>query len=541
MINILISVSIFLSAFFISAPTVFAHGEIDITQIGLHEGDIVRASDVADPDIFIINQQGYKRLFLSPAIFGLYAHLRWDNVKAIPKALLDAMPTSGLFRNCEINDYKVHALATTGEDEASLHWVNVSGDNAAEADDDFFEKVFCINTREFQRYISASAYSSLSQIPSYSRTSVLPGGVNLTTMPLVLPDGYSISLFTPQAVGPLRFMAFSPDGILFVSMSSSAGLYSSQSQDDGKIFAIPDKNKDGVADQATAVLTNLHLPHGIAFYNNYLYVAEEGKVVRYAYLGDSNLGAREVIVTDLPTAGEHLSRTIGFSPSGKMYISMGSSCNVCEQSNSHFATVREYNADGTGGRVFATGLRNTVGFTFNPSTAEIWGTDNGRDYLGDNLPPDEINIIKDGGNYGWPNCYGKNIHDTDFDKNIYILLYPPLPCGDKEPSLFDLQAHSAALGLRFITAQFSSLWQGDLLVAYHGSWNRSQYTGYKVVRLDVEGNSVIGEYDFISGWLRPDASRLGRPVDVIFDSDGVLYISDDRANVIYRVSKINPV
>src|SRR3989344_271311 len=408
MINILISVSIFLSAFFISAPAVFAHGEIDITQIGLHEGDIVRASDVADPDIFIINQQGYKRLFLSPAIFGLYAHLHWDNVKAIPKALLDAMPTSGLFRNCEINDYKVHAL------------------------------------------------------------------------------------------GSLRFMAFSPDGILFVSMSSSAGLYSSQSQDDGKIFAIPDKNKDGVADQATAVLTNLHLPHGIAFYNNYLYVAEEGKVARYAYLGDSNLGAREVIVTDLQTAGEHLSRTIGFSPSGKMYISMGSSCNVCEQSNSHFATIREYNADGTGGRVFATGLRNTVGFTFNPSTAEIWGTDNGRDYLGDNLPPDEINIIKDGGNYGWPNCYGKNIHDTDFDKNTYIALYPPLPCGDKEPSLFDLQAHSAALGLRFITAQFSSLWQGDLLVAYHGSWNRSQYTGYKVVRLDVEGNSVIGEYDFIS-------------------------------------------
>ena len=276
----------------------------------------------------------------------------------------------------------------------------------------------------------------------------------------------------------------------------------------------------------------MHIPHGLAFHNNYLYVADETRVLRYSYLGNGRVGAQEVIVSGLPGGGDgHVSRTIGFSAEGKMYVSIGSSCNLCEEGDERRAAIMEYNADGSGGRVFASGLRNSVGFAFHPYSGEIWATENGRDYLGDNLPPDEINIVRDGGHYGWPYCYGNNVTDPNFNRSSF--------CATASGSTFNVQAHSAILGLRFIEgAQFPRDWQGDLLVAYHGSWNRTEYTGYKVARLDVEGSAITRQYDFISGWLLPDDSRAGRPVDVIFDPlDGALYISDDKANVIYRVTK----
>ena len=190
----------------------------------------------------------------------------------------------------------------------------------------------------------------------------------------------------------------------------------------------------------------------------------------------------------------------------------------------------EYNPDGSGDRVFAQGLRNSVGFVFHPSTGEIWATENGRDALGDDLPPDEINIVRDGRDYGWPFCYGQRIADTSLNN--------PGSCDATVASLQDLQAHSAPLGLRFIeSSHFPEEWQGDLLVAYHGSWNRSEPTGYKVVRLAVDGNTIVAEEDFISGWLVANGSSVGRPVDLIFGpQDGALYISDDKAGLIYRVT-----
>jgi len=346
--------------------------------------------------------------------------------------------------------------------------------------------------------------------------------VNETGFPLTIPDGFKISLFNNESLGPIRFMAFSPDGILFVSMPSPTGLYSGL-KSGGKIFALPDKNKDGKADEVKTVLSGLdNLPHGIAFYNNYLYIAEEDKIARYKYLNNSEVGEREVIVDDLADAGDHVSRTIGFSASGKMYVSVGSSCNVCEETDSRRAVISEYNPDGSGFRIFATGLRNAVGFVFHPVTGEIWATENGRDELGDDLPPDEINIIRENNNYGWPYCYGKKIPDPAYNN--------PGRCSATQASTYDMQAHSASLGLRF--------WRGDLLVAYHGSWNRTEPTGYKVVRLDVEGDKIIGEQDFVSGWLRPDGSKLGRPVDVIVDDSGAIYVSDDKTGLIYRVSEI---
>ncbi len=357
-----------------------------------------------------------------------------------------------------------------------------------------------------------------------------PRAIDETNLPLTLPDGFRISLFTPNPLGPIRFMAFSPDGILFVSMPSAGGLYSGD-RTGGKILALPDLDQDGKADEARAVLTGFSdLPHGIAFHNGYLYVAEEHSISRYPYLSDGNVGEPEVIVEDLSSGIGHLSRTIGFNPAGEMYVSVGSSCNVCEEQSKRRAVILEFDSTESNGRVFAEGIRNAVGFVLHPVTGEIWATENARDLLGDDLPPDEINIVREGNHYGWPYCYGQNIPDPEYgDASL---------CSTTKPSTHDIQAHSVPLGLRFVqSSQFPEEWQGDLLVAYHGSSNRSELTGYKVVRLKVEGDKIVGEEDFITGWLRLEGLVLGRPVDLIFDSDGALYISDDKTGVIYRVTK----
>ena len=327
-------------------------------------------------------------------------------------------------------------------------------------------------------------------------------------------------------------MAFSPDGILFVSMPSRSGLYTGD-RSGGTIFALPDRDRDGVADEVTPVIAGLgNLPHGLAFHDGYLYVAEEDRVSRYLYLGDGDVGPREMIVEDLTAGAGHPSRTIAFGGPNKMYVSIGSSCNLCEESDRRRAAIMEYSPDGTGGRVFAKGIRNAVGFVFHPVTGEIWATENGRDSLGDDVPPDEINIIREGQDYGWPFCFGKRVPDPAFNDSAR--------CATTAESLHDMQAHSAPLGLRFIDSPlFPEEWQGDLLVAYHGSWNRSESTGYKIVRMTVDGSKIVAEEDFIYGWLLGSGSSAGRPVDLIFGpEDGALYISDDKAGVVYRVTRV---
>jgi len=363
-------------------------------------------------------------------------------------------------------------------------------------------------------------------------TPAVPKAIDETGLGLTLPAGYKISYFTKTNLGPLRFMTFSPDGILFVTKPTNSSLYSNNTQG-GEILAFPDANKDGIADETKRVITGLtNRPHGIAFYDGYLYIAEENKVSRYKYLQNGNVGGREYVV-DLPTGNDHVSRTVGFSPSGKMYVSVGSSCNVCIESKRENAAILEFNIDGSGQNVFADGLRNAVGFVFHPTTQEMWVSENGRDWLGDNLPPDEINIVRRGSHYGWPYCYGKNVVDPKHNDQSFC----SASRRTTKPSTWDMQAHSAALGLRFIEgAQFAD-WDGDLLVAFHGSWNRSIPTGYKVVRLKVSGNTITAEEDFITGWLKWGLAS-GRPVDVIFDKDGALYLSDDKLGVIYKIMKI---
>ncbi|MDA2921266.1 sorbosone dehydrogenase family protein [Desulfobacterota bacterium AH_259_B03_O07] len=333
---------------------------------------------------------------------------------------------------------------------------------------------------------------------------------------LKVPEGFKIEEFASDLGSP-RFMAFSPDGILFATSLRK-----------GKVVALPDNDQDGRADKILNFIKGLHKPNGIAFYDGYIYVGESNQIVRFKYNGiNSNPGQKEVLVPNLPTSG-HFTKTVSFGPDGKMYVSVGSSCNVCEEKDKRRAAILKFNPDGKDGRIFAKGLRNSVGIAWHPETGEMWASDNGRDWLGDNLPPDEINIIKDGKNYGWPYCYGDRIPDPKYDNSKL--------CENTTPPVSELQAHSSPLGLSFYTGElFPEEYRGDLLVAYHGSWNRSIPTGYKVVRIAMKGGEPQGIEDFATGWLE-GTRAWGRPVDVIVGTDGSLYVSDDKRGVIYRIT-----
>lgn len=339
---------------------------------------------------------------------------------------------------------------------------------------------------------------------------------------LNVPDGFEISVFADDLPG-VRAMVFDSFGNLWVSQTSAGTV------------SLLQIGVDGVLEKAGAVFSNLNNPHGLAFDPKFplqLYVAEEDKIFRVTVYSDE----RQQELMTLPSGGNHKTRTISFGPDGRLYVSIGSSCNVCLETNERRAKI--FSADRNGGdfREFARGLRNSVFFAWHPVSGEMWATEMGRDLLGDNLPPDEINIVKEGQNYGWPICYGKNIHDDAFDKNIYVRN----PCLEpfEQPSLIDLPAHSAPLGLAFIPSGdgWPAEYEGDLLVTFHGSWNRTEPTGYKVVRIQLDSNGrYLGMSDFISGWLAGEEA-VGRPVAIVFDDQGNMYLSDDKQGIIYRVS-----
>lgn len=349
-------------------------------------------------------------------------------------------------------------------------------------------------------------------------------GKNQTDFPLNVPDNITVAIFASGLVNP-RVIVFDPNGVMLVSVPSQ-----------GTVLALPDDDDNGVADQVITLISGLNRPHGLAFdcdTNCTLYVAETDGVAMYDYDQAKRQVSNARDIIELPGGSQHFSRTLLIS-NNQLLIAVGSSCNVCRETDWRRAKILAANLDGSNLREYAVGLRNAVFMTSNPSTGEVWATEMGRDLLGDDLPPDEINIIKDGSNYGWPICYGQRIHDSNFDKNVYIRD----PCADTQPAQIDLQAHSAPLGLAFFPKTgWPEEYRGDLLVAYHGSWNRSVPTGYKVVRfkLSATGQSQ-GMEDFISGWLTQDRRALGRPVDIAIQPNGVLYISDDKAGVIYRVT-----
>jgi glucose/arabinose dehydrogenase len=299
---------------------------------------------------------------------------------------------------------------------------------------------------------------------------------------------------------------------------------------DGKVLIWSDRDRDGVAEERVVFAQGLRNPHGLAFHDGYLYVAEERQVIRFRWRGGQPAAAApEVVIAGIP-AGGHNTRTIGFGPDGKLYLSIGSSCNVCDEADERRATIMQYNADGSGGRVYAAGLRNAVGFVWRPGTDELWATNNGRDGLGDNLPPETLNLVRDGNDFGWPYCHNGTLRDQQFKRLG--------SCDRVTRPAFAMQAHSAPLGLAFYSGEgFPAIYGGDLFVAFHGSWNRSTPTGYKVIRARFADGAPTGQTeDFITGWLEANGRAWGRPVDVSLGPDGALYVSDDSLGVVYRVS-----
>lgn len=321
---------------------------------------------------------------------------------------------------------------------------------------------------------------------------------------LRLPPGFQVGVFADDLDG-VRYLTLGPGNAVYASRPAA-----------GDILKLPDTDRDGVADSVITVARDLAAPFGIAFRGDTMYVAEERAVRRF----DPGAAAPVAIVPRLPGGSGHSTRTIVFGADGRLYVSVGSSCNLCDEIDSMRATVLQFRRDGSGGRVFARGLRNSVGLAVHPTTGELWATNNDRDNLGEDLPPERINIVTDGRDYGWPRCYLPGEPNPEYDG---------ADCSTVEPPAITFQAHSAPLGIAF---------HGDTaaFVAFHGSWNRSVPTGAKVVRVAVQDGRPVAVDDFIVGWQRPDGSRWGRPVGLVVTADGALLVSDDMGGTIWRIT-----
>ena len=349
-----------------------------------------------------------------------------------------------------------------------------------------------------------------------------PEGAKLT-----LPPGFEISTFAEGGFTRPRWMALAPNGDVFLADSMG-----------GKVVVLRDTNKDGVADERSTFAENLNEPFGIAFWHDYVYVGNTDAITRYHYQpGQMKADGPAEKIADLPGKGyrEHWTRNILFSPDGKkMYITVGSESNVDVEANPMRATITEFNPDGTGKRTYASGTRNPIGLAWLPGTRTMWAAVQERDRLGDDLPPDYVTAIQDGGFYGWPFAYAGGFEDPRH-KGERPDLVRKMITGDVL-----IQAHSAILGLTFYEGKmFPKEYKGDVFVALHGSWNRTKRTGYKIIRIRFKNGKPVGGYDdFLTGWMLDENSRevWGRPVGLLVLSDGSMLITDDGANKIWRVT-----
>jgi glucose/arabinose dehydrogenase len=304
----------------------------------------------------------------------------------------------------------------------------------------------------------------------------------------------------------------------------------------GDVLRLTDTNGDGVADEQTPVTSGLDLVHGIAFQGASVYLATPTQVLRAAVDQTGTFSAPAPIVVDLPDGGQHPYRTLGIGPDGALYISIGSSCDACAEPNAEHATILRASLDGTSRNVFARGLRNTIGFGWHPQTNVLWGMDHGSDWRGNDLPPEELNRIESGNDYGWPYCYAVRVPDPVIEDpaNRSKAEY----CAATTPPVLQTQAHNAPIGLAFYTADdFPAEYRNNAFVALRGSWNRYPATGYKIARIVFSGGEPQRFEDFVSGFLvNGGAQTFGRPAGITQGPDGSLLFSDDTNGVIYRVS-----
>lgn len=343
------------------------------------------------------------------------------------------------------------------------------------------------------------------------------------TLPLdkiKMPAGFVIEVYAE--VSNARSMAMSPEGTLYVG-----------NRNGDKVYAEMDVNGDYKADKRWVIASGLNMPNGVAVNDGDLYVAEVSRITRYDNI-EANLGKAikpTVVKDDFPTETHHGWKYIAFGPDGRLYVPVGAPCNICKSEKEIYASITSIKKDGSDLQVYANGVRNTVGFTWHPETKEMWFTDNGRDMLGDDIPPCELNRVTSAGlHFGYPYCHGGTISDPEFGGEQ--------PCDKFTKPAQTLGPHVAPLGLKFYTGNnFPEQYRDQLFIAEHGSWNRAQKIGYRISTVKVENANTATTYEtFASGWLdETEQKSWGRPVDVLILKDGSMLVSDDQAGVIYRI------
>jgi glucose/arabinose dehydrogenase len=338
-----------------------------------------------------------------------------------------------------------------------------------------------------------------------------------------LPPGFKIELFC-ENIPSARQMVLSPKGTLFVGTL----------EESGKVYAVLDQDKDGKADKVVTIAKGLFYPNGVAFRDGSLYVAEINRILRYDNIEDKldNPPPPVVVYKNLPRETHHGWKYIRFGPDGLLYVPIGAPCNICvREDDPRFGSLCRMNVDGTKFEIYAKGIRNTVGFDWQPVTKELWFTDNGRDLLGDNIPPDELNYAPHAGmNFGFPFRYGKNVNDPTYGSRDQKT--------DFVPCAMPLGPHVASLGVRFYDGKmFPKEYQQQALICEHGSWNRKVKFGYRVTLVTMKNNKPVDYKIFAEGWLNDDKkSAWGRPVDLCLMPDGAILVSDDAGGRIYRIT-----
>lgn len=347
-------------------------------------------------------------------------------------------------------------------------------------------------------------------------------GAQETVAKLQLPDGFHAEVYA-ENVPNARQLALGKNGIVYAG-----------SREKGNVYAIVDEDSDFQADQVYTVASDLRMPSGIAYRNGALFVAAVSKVLRYDNI-DQNLESPPepaVITESYPTDGHHGWKFIAFGPDEKLYIPVGAPCNICDSDEDIYASITRINPDGSGREIIAHGVRNSVGFDWDPQTGDLWFTDNGRDWMGDNKPPCELNhLSKDGQHFGYPYKHGSDIWDPEFgDKGKKLNQ-------DFRSPAQELGPHVAPLGMIFYTGDmFPDNFRNQILIAEHGSWNRSEKIGYRITKVTLANGKTTSYEPFVEGWLQENGSVWGRPVDLLELSDGSVLISDDHSGTIYRIT-----
>lgn len=339
-----------------------------------------------------------------------------------------------------------------------------------------------------------------------------------------LPEGFEITVFA--RVKNARAIALSPQGILYVG-----------SRKEGKVYAVLDNNQDGRAEEVVTVASGLQMPTGVCWHQNSLYVSEVHRILIFDAI-DQNFRRNpsyRVVPYTFPSEEHHGWKYIRFGPDGKLYVPVGAPCNIClRPDDPRFATLMRLNPDGSGAEIVARGVRNSVGFDWNPQTGTLWFTDNGRDWMGDDQPPCELNRLdKPGQHFGFPFCHGHGLADPDYGKQAR--------CDTLTPAAMELGPHVAPLGMCFYRhTAFPEKYRHGVFIAEHGSWNRTTPIGYRISFVSIQQDQALSYEVFASGWLRKDGSRWGRPVDVLTAPDGALLVSDDYGDAIYRIAYKGP-